>query len=114
MTLKRQPVIASARLRILIKGHVGTVNKRHLPMKSTQIDALVAIAKKLERDGAIECAEGLYRKAVSTSELFYGVSSPLTGLAVLELMSFCQNHNNDTEAANLWKRLRVIVLECEG
>lgn len=83
-------------------------------MKSTQIDALVAIAKKLELDGATDCAEGLYRKAVSTSELFFGVSSPRTGLAVLELMCFCENHNNNMEAADLWKRLRVIVLECEG
>ena len=83
-------------------------------MKSSQIDALVAIAKKLEHEGATECAEGLYRKAVSTAELFFGVSSPRTGLAVLELMSFCENHNNDTEAENLWKRLRVIVLESEA
>ena len=81
-------------------------------MKSTQIDALMAIAKKLELDGATDCAEGLYRKAVSTSELYFGVSSPRTGLALLELMSFCENHNNDTEAANLWKRLRVILSEC--
>lgn len=107
-------MIASARLKIPIKGHVGTVNNRHLMMKSTQIDALVAVAKKLERDGATECAEGLYRKAVSTSELFYGPSSPRTGLAVLELMSFCESHDNDTEAADLWKRLRVIVLGSEA
>lgn len=78
-------------------------------MKSTQIDALMAVAKKLERDGAPECAEGLYRKAVSTSELFYGASSPRTGLALLELMSFCESHDNEAEAASLWKRLRVIV-----
>ncbi|MCC7527089.1 MAG: hypothetical protein IT342_01130 [Candidatus Melainabacteria bacterium] len=83
-------------------------------MKSTQIDALMAIAKKLEMDGATECAEGLYRKAVSTSELFYGPSSPQTGLAVLELMNFCENHDNDTEAENLWNRLRVIVLGSEA
>lgn len=79
-------------------------------MKSTQIDALVAVAKKLEHDGAVDSAERLYRKAVSASELFYGQFSPRTGLAVLELMSFCQNHDNDTEAASLWNRLRVIVL----
>lgn len=83
-------------------------------MKSTQIDALMAIAKKLEHDGATECAEGLYRKAVSTSELFYGVSSPRTGLAVLELWCFCENHKNDAEAADLWKRLRLILSECDG
>ncbi|MCC7530822.1 MAG: hypothetical protein IT342_20035 [Candidatus Melainabacteria bacterium] len=69
-------------------------------MKRTQIEALMVVAKKLERDGSAECAEGLYRKAVSTSELFYGPSSPRTGLAVLELMSFCENHNNDAEAAS--------------
>lgn len=79
-------------------------------MKSTQINALMAMAKKLEHDGATASAEGLYRKAVSTSELFYGPGSPRTGLAVLELMSFYENHNNDAEAAYLWKRLRVIVL----
>lgn len=74
----------------------------------------MAAARKFEHDGAAECAERLYRKAVSTSELFYGVYSPQTGIAVLELMSFCQNHDNDTEAANLWRRLTAIVLECEG
>jgi hypothetical protein len=75
------------------------------------VDALVALAKKLEGDGATESAERLYRKAVDTSELFYGSSSPRTGLAVLELMTFCEKHKNDTEAADLWKRLRVILLE---
>jgi len=95
-------------------GNVGTDSKRHSSMKSTQIDALVAVAKKLEHDGAAECAEELYRKAVSTSELFYGASSPRTGLAVLELMSFCESHDNKAEAASLWKRLRVIVLAFDG
>lgn len=41
-------------------------------MKNIQIDAFMAAAKKLEHDGLDESAEGLYRKAVSTSELFYG------------------------------------------
>lgn len=76
-----------------------------------QLNALIAVAKKLEYDGAFDSAEMLYRKAVSTSELFYGSSSPRTGLAVLELMTFCEKHKNDTEAADLWKRLRAIVSE---
>ena len=83
-------------------------------MKSTQIDALMAVAKKLEHDGATECAGRLYRQAVCTCELLYGKSSPRTGLAILELMSFCEKHNSDAEAANLWKRLRSIVLESDG
>ena len=83
-------------------------------MKSRQVDALITVAKKLEQDGAADCAEGVYRKAVSTSELFFGVSSPRTGLAVLELMNFCEKNNNDEEAADLWKRLRVILLECQS
>lgn len=77
----------------------------------SQLDALMAIAKKFEYEGAIDSAEMLYRKAVNTSELFYGAASPRTGLAVLELMSFCENHKSNAEAATLWKRLRDIVLE---
>lgn len=76
------------------------------------VDALTALAQKLEQDGETCNAERIYRKAVSTSEVFYGDSSPRTGLAVLELMSFCENHNKDAEAADLWKRLRIIVMEC--
>lgn len=75
------------------------------------VEALMAMAKKLEGDGETGSAERLYRKAVATSEVFYGNSSPRTGLAVLELMSFCENHNYDAEVANLWNWLRIIFAE---
>lgn len=84
---------------------------RYASNQDAWVDALVALATKLEHDGATESAERLYRKALNTSELLYGVSSPRTGLAILELMNFCEHHKNDEEAAVLWKRLRAIVLE---
>lgn len=87
---------------------------RYASNQDVWVDALVALATKLEQDGATDSAERLYRKAVNTSALFYGASSPKTGLAILELMNFCENHNNDLEAANLWQQLRVIFLNCEA
>ncbi len=105
---------ASARLKILIKGNDGTVCKENKTMKrDARVDALMAIAKKLEREGVTDGAEQLYRKAVNTSELLYGPASPRTGLALLELMTFCESHDNSQEADNLWKRLRIVFLECE-
>lgn len=87
---------------------------RYASNQDAWVDALMALATKLEQEGATDSAERLYRKAVNTSELFYGASSPRTGLAILELMNFCEKHNNDVEAANLWKQLRVIFLKCGG
>lgn len=78
--------------------------------QSTQIDALIAVAKKLEREGATERAEQLYRQAVNTSEFLYGAASPRTGLVILELMDFCESHDNESEAHKLWTRLRGILL----
>ncbi|MBA3992559.1 MAG: hypothetical protein C0469_03460 [Cyanobacteria bacterium DS2.3.42] len=107
-------MLASASFKTSKSGHVFPSQEEVAPMnESMQIEALVAVAKKLEDNGAIVRAEQLYRQTVNTSEFLYGAVSPITGLAVLELMSFCENHNNRAEAANLWKRLRVIVLECE-
>lgn len=105
-------MIASASFKTYRKWNDGLSQKEVLPMKrDTQIDALMAVAKKLESDGVAGSAERLYRKAVNTSELLYGPASPKTGLALLELMAFYESHDNSQEAESLWKRLRLIVSE---
>jgi hypothetical protein len=75
-----------------------------------QIDALVELAKKLERDGDLEQAERRYQQALQTADIIYGPLTPETGLVILELMTFYENQDNDKEANQLRDRLKNILI----
>jgi hypothetical protein len=79
--------------------------ERHL-----QIDALIELAKKLEREGSPEQAERLYHRALQTADLVFGPVTPAAGVAVLELMTFYEDQGDADNAEPLRERLKEIFV----
>lgn len=76
--------------------------------RQLQIDALIALAKKLKGEGSLELAERRYQQALQTADLIYGPSTAEAGLVILEVITFYEDHGNAKDADQLRKRLKDI------
>lgn len=76
--------------------------------RQLQIDALIALAKKLKAEGSPEQAERRYQQALQTADQIYGPGTPETGLVILEVITFYEDCGNAKDTEQLRKRLKDI------